>query len=63
MTHDTTDQIRGTWPLSCQQRAFVEGAQWWQFYYRASTMFPSERDEAEAEAVRRYGEPEKEQPT
>ena len=47
----------GTWPQVCVQRAFVEGAQWWQFHGHGSTMFPSERDEVEAEAVRRYGDP------
>lgn len=47
----------GTWPQECVQRAFVEGAQWWQFHGHGSTMFASERDEAEAEAVRRYGQP------
>jgi hypothetical protein len=47
----------GYWPQECVQRAFVEGAQWWQYAGHSSTMFPSERDEAEKEAVRRYGEP------
>lgn len=46
----------GTWPQECPQRAFVEGAQWWQFHHNGSTMFGSERDEAETEAVKRYGE-------
>lgn len=48
----------GMWPQSCVQRAFVEGAQWWQFHGHGSTMFGSERDEAEVEAVNRYGQPE-----
>ena len=47
----------GTWPEKCLQRAFVEGAKWWQDFNNGSTMFPSEREEAEAEAVKRYGEP------
>lgn len=51
---------QGTWPADCLQRAFVEGAAWWQFHHNGSTMFSSERHEAEAEAVRKYGEPEKE---
>jgi hypothetical protein len=50
-------QNEGTWPKDCQQRAFVEGVRWWQFHSRGSTLFPSEQDIAEAEAVRRYGEP------
>lgn len=48
---------QGSWPEHCEQRAFVEGAQWWQFHSRGSTMFPSERDKAEAEAIRRFGLP------
>lgn len=47
----------GTWPEHCEQRAFVDGAQWWQFHANGATAFPSERDEMEAEAVKRYGEP------
>jgi hypothetical protein len=47
--------IEGTWPKACIQRAFVDGAKWWQFHHNGSTMFGSERDEAEAEAIRRYG--------
>ncbi len=47
----------GSWPQRCEQRAFVEGVRWWQFHAHGSTLFPSERDLAEAEAVRRYGEP------
>ena len=49
--------IEGTWPAHCEQRAFVEGARWWQYYSQGATMFPSERDAAETEAVKRYGEP------
>ena len=47
----------GTWPQVCLQRAFVEGAKWWQFHYNGSTEFSSERHEMETEALRRYGEP------
>jgi hypothetical protein len=47
----------GTWPKHCEQRAFVDGAKWWQFHNNGATAFPSERDEMEAEAVRRYGDP------
>lgn len=46
---------RRTWPTDCVQRAFVEGAKWWQFTRNGSTMFGSERDQCEAEAVSRYG--------
>ena len=45
------------WPADCPQRAFCEGAAWWQFHANGATMFSAERDEAETEAVRRYGVP------
>ena len=37
------------------RRAFVEGAQWWEYEIEDATMCPSDRNKAEAEAVRRYG--------
>lgn len=46
----------GTWPKDCLQRAFVDGASWWQFHKNGSTMFPSERDEAEAKAIATFGQ-------
>lgn len=53
----TTDEdTDGTWPLDCLQRAFVDGAKWWQFHKNGSTMFPSERVETEKQAIGRYGE-------
>lgn len=48
---------QGRWPDTCQQRAFVEGMKWWQFHHNGSTVFGSERDEAEKEAIYRYGIP------
>jgi hypothetical protein len=50
-------KVAGNWPPHCEQRAFVEGAKWHLFESIGATMFPTERDEAEAEAIRRYGEP------
>jgi hypothetical protein len=47
----------GSWPNDCIQRAFVDGAKWWQFQTLESTMLGSERDKAEDEAVLRYGNP------
>ena len=47
--------IEGEWPESCLQRAFVDGAKWWQYHSNGATMFSSERHEAEDEAIRRYG--------
>lgn len=49
--------LEGSWPMGCVQRAFVLGAKWWQFEANGATAFPSEVDQMEAEAVRRYGEP------
>ena len=48
----------GSWPQVCVQRAFVEGAKWWEYHETGCTMWPSDRDTAEDEAVKRYGEPE-----
>lgn len=47
----------GSWPEKCPQRAFVEGAKWWQFHANGATAFSSEREEMEAEAIKRFGEP------
>jgi hypothetical protein len=49
--------VLGSWPKDCVQRAFVDGAAWWQFKANGATSFASERDEMEAEAINRYGEP------
>ena len=50
-------ELSGTWPKDCPQRAFVEGAAWCLWGEFQTSMFPEEREEAEREAVRRYGEP------
>ena len=34
--------------------AFVRGAQWWEYHKTGATMWPSDRDIAEAEAVKRF---------
>jgi hypothetical protein len=49
--------VFGTWPEHCEQRAFVEGAKWWLWRGGSCTMFPTEVDEAEEEAIDRYGQP------
>lgn len=46
--------LQGTAPAHSELRAFVAGAAWWQFKANGATAFPSERDEMEAEAARRY---------
>lgn len=51
-------EIQGSWPAHCEQRAFVDGAKWWQWLQNKATAFPSEVDAMEAEAVERYGQPE-----
>lgn len=50
-------EFRGYWPDDCIQRAFVDGAAWWEWTKTGATLWSSERDRAEAEAVNRYGEP------
>lgn len=50
---------KGLWPERCEQRAFVEGAAWFQFKMTGFTPFPSERDDMESEAIKRYGDPNK----
>lgn len=47
----------GTWPSNDLRRAFVEGAQWWEFKSKGATMWPSDRDVAEQEAETRYAKP------
>jgi hypothetical protein len=47
----------GSWPVECQQRAFVEGAKWWDWQSAGATMWNEDQRKAEAEAVHRYGEP------
>ena len=46
----------GAWSATDRRRAFVEGMKWWQYKHGGATAFPSEVDEAEAEAQRRYEE-------
>ena len=43
----------GLWSDECKQRAFVEGAKW----AAADWDNPSDADEAQAEAIKRYGDP------
>jgi hypothetical protein len=50
-------ELRGTWPEGCLQRAFVDGARWWEFYKTGASMWQSDRHLAEAEAVKMYGIP------
>lgn len=47
----------GTFPQDGPHRAFVAGAKWWEFAKTGATMWPADVDKAEAEAVRRYGDP------
>ena len=47
----------GYWPEDCIQRAFVDGAKWWEFEKEGATMWHSDIADAEDEAIKRYGEP------
>ena len=44
----------GTWPANDLRRAFVAGAEWWEWYKEKATMWPSDRNLAEDEAEKRY---------
>lgn len=48
--------LQGLWPEVCVQRAFVDGVAWQLWRLRGVTLWSQERDEAEAEAVKRFGE-------
>ena len=50
----TDIKIDGTWPADDLRRAFVAGAQWWEWHKEGATMWPSDTDLAEAEAEKRY---------
>ena len=52
-----SEREEGRWPKLSPQAAFVTGAKWWEFAKTGGTMWASDVDRAEAEAVRRYGEP------
>lgn len=44
----------GLWPADDLRRAFVAGAVWWEYATTLATMWPADRDRAEAEAEKRY---------
>lgn len=46
---------KGRWVQYDIRRAFVAGAQWWEWESRGATMWQSDRNKAEAEATKRYG--------
>lgn len=46
--------VLGTWAEDDLRRAFVEGAAWWEYEREKATMWPSDRNDAEAEAEKRY---------
>ena len=47
--------MEGTWPENDIRRAFVAGAKWWEYHSTGASMWNSDVDLAEAEAMRRYG--------
>lgn len=46
--------MEGTWSVDDLRRAFVAGAQWWEWQRTWATMWPSDRDKAELEAEARF---------
>ncbi len=52
------ETLIGKWAADDLRRAFVAGAQWWEWEVtnRGATMWPSDRARAEVEAERRYPE-------
>ena len=48
--------IEGSWSLDDLRRAFVAGAQWWEWESQKATMWSSDVGRAESEAERRYPE-------
>ena len=48
--------LEGSWPENDIRRGFVAGARWWEFHKTGATMWPSDRDMAEAEAEKRYND-------
>ena len=45
-----TEHIEGALPADDLRRAFVMGAKWWEWRQTGATMWPSDRNEAEAKA-------------
>lgn len=52
-TNALTKPPLGTWAGDDVRRWFVDGASWWEFTKTGCTMWPSDRDRAEAEAESR----------
>lgn len=46
--------IEGTWLPDDLRRAFVNGAQWWEYHSTGATMWGSDRALAEEEAEKRF---------
>jgi len=46
--------VEGTWPADDIRRAFVAGANWWEFHSQGATMWNSDKRLAEDEAEKRY---------
>ena len=48
------DHMEGTLSADDLRRAFVAGVSWWEMHYSGCTLFPDEREAAEAAAETRY---------
>lgn len=46
-------EIEGSWSRDDPRRWFVDGVAWWEFHKTGATLWPSDRDLAEAEATKR----------
>jgi len=46
---------KGSWPDQCLQRAFVDGAKWWEFERTGATMWQEDQGKAEQAAMDKYG--------
>lgn len=52
---DQEQKATGSWPEDSLQRAFVEGAKWWEFQKTGATMWQEDQGKAEQAAIDRYG--------
>lgn len=49
------EEAKGSWPDQCLQRAFVEGAKWWEYKRTGATMWQDDQGKAEQAAIDKYG--------
>ena len=49
------EEAKGSWPEKCLQRAFVDGAKWWEFQRTRAAMWQEDQGKAEQAAIDKYG--------